>query len=553
MNKTVTINISGIIFHIEEEAFDKLSRYLSTIRGYFKDTEGRDEIMADIEARIAEMLKEKTSAVKQVVLMKDVDEVMEVMGKPEDFAGEGQQQGREEAAPEEPLTGNRKRRRVFRDPDNKMLGGVCSGIASHFDFDPLWLRLAWVVLTLMGGAGILIYIIMWIVIPEAKTTAEKLEMRGEEVNINNIKRNFEEEMEHMKSKMKDFEKNAKEFGNSFRRGGERRDALGRFGDFVVSTFGAAFKVIAKVFAFFLIIICAALIVALVGSLFGFGVINDISLSHFADLVFGSPGQADLAVVGTLLAAGVPLVMLLYAAVRALFQINVQNKMVGYAATGIWLIGVFILIYVGFSVGSDFTERGHYTREIQIVQPKSDTLFLRAPKDETAFDDDHYWGDRDNWSVVSEDGEEISIRYPKLKIEPSEDSNYHVTVTMHACGFDNALAQARAKKIKYEVRQKDSILEFPAAFQITKDDKWRDQDVRIVVYVPKGKMVFIAKNMAPILHDVDNISNTWDPKMVNRRWLMTSRGLACVDCSGLEKAGPPDNALPVEEEGPGKDK
>ena len=88
MNKTVTINISGIIFHIEEDAYETLSKYLLTIKSYFSKADGGTEIMSDIEARIAEMLQSKTSAVKQVVLMTDVDFVMENMGKPEEFGGD---------------------------------------------------------------------------------------------------------------------------------------------------------------------------------------------------------------------------------------------------------------------------------------------------------------------------------------------------------------------------------------------------------------------------------------------------------------------------------
>src|SRR3990172_3338686 len=132
MNKTVNINLSGIVFHIEEDAYGKLHSYLATIKGYFSESEGRDEIMSDIENRIAEMLSERISDKKQVVLMTDIEHVIGIMGKPEDFAGE-QTQG--ERSPAEPITyrASGKHRRVFRDPDNKILGGVCSGIANYFN------------------------------------------------------------------------------------------------------------------------------------------------------------------------------------------------------------------------------------------------------------------------------------------------------------------------------------------------------------------------------------------------------------------------------------
>jgi phage shock protein PspC (stress-responsive transcriptional regulator) len=142
MNKTVTINISGIIFHIEEDAYDILSKYLSTIKGYFNKSEGRDEIVSDIESRIAEMLQERISPLKQVVLMADVEHVISIMGKPEEFAGEQtdeQEKAGTEASDAGQTTG---RKRLFRDPDDKMLGGVCAGIGHYFGIEAVWLRLA---------------------------------------------------------------------------------------------------------------------------------------------------------------------------------------------------------------------------------------------------------------------------------------------------------------------------------------------------------------------------------------------------------------------------
>ena len=227
MNKTVTINISGIIFHIEEDAYEKLSKYLSTIKGYFSKTDGGSEIMSDIEARIAEMLQGKTSAVKQVVLMADVDSVMETMGKPEEFAGENieensnsNSQNNSQTESTEPI-----KKRLFRDPDHKAVGGVCSGIASYFDVDLVWIRLAMFLLIFFGGLSLWIYIILWIVIPEAKTTAEKLAMKGERIDINNISKTVKEEAEQLKNR-------AKKFGQEMKDNQGPRNFFDKLGDFI---------------------------------------------------------------------------------------------------------------------------------------------------------------------------------------------------------------------------------------------------------------------------------------------------------------------------------
>lgn len=215
MNKTVTINISGIIFHIEEDAFERLNKYLNTIRSYFSSSDGRDEIMADIESRIAELLQEKISVSKQVVTSADVEHVIGIMGKPEDYAGEQTHENREETETSERVYGSQKRR-LFRDPDNKVLGGVCGGVSAYFDIDVVWVRVILVALTFLGFSGVLVYLIMWIVVPEARTTAEKLQMRGETVDINNISKTIKEEAEQLKNR-------AGEMGSRATKAGQRAD------------------------------------------------------------------------------------------------------------------------------------------------------------------------------------------------------------------------------------------------------------------------------------------------------------------------------------------
>ena len=171
MNKTVTTNIGGFIFHIDDIAYEKLSQYLNTIKGYFKQSEGRDEIIGDIEARIAEMFREKTGNTKQVVTMKDVDEVIAVMGQPEAFAGEGDASGsysESTSSAADTASARKRRRRIFRDPDEKILGGVCSGISSYFNIDPIILRGIFAISFFVFGSGFLLYLILWIIIPKAR-------------------------------------------------------------------------------------------------------------------------------------------------------------------------------------------------------------------------------------------------------------------------------------------------------------------------------------------------------------------------------------------------
>ena len=146
MKKTVTVNISGIVFTMDEDAYDVLQKYLSKIKGYFRKSDGQEEIIADIEARIAEMFHEKIDAKFQVISILHVEEMMTIMGKPEDFIDEEQknsEQEQQETEQQEPTNNNEKyhSKRLFRDKDGNVLGGVCSGVGYYFGFDPIWLRL----------------------------------------------------------------------------------------------------------------------------------------------------------------------------------------------------------------------------------------------------------------------------------------------------------------------------------------------------------------------------------------------------------------------------
>ena len=165
MKKTYNINLGGIVFHIDEDAYDLLDKYLSNLRIHFSKEEGAEEIVHDMELRISELFSERLCEKKQVITLTDVEEIIAQMGKPEEFAEEETTQdahiyNKEEKAP----------KRLFRDPDNKVIGGVCSGIAAYFGWDVTILRIVLIVLAIPfitnGALGIVLaYIIAWIIIP----------------------------------------------------------------------------------------------------------------------------------------------------------------------------------------------------------------------------------------------------------------------------------------------------------------------------------------------------------------------------------------------------
>lgn len=196
MRKTITINLNAGIFHIDEDAYEVLKQYLWQIESHFSNLDERKEIIADIEARLAELFRAGSAQQEVIITMTDVEKVIEILGQPEEIAGEEipfNQMGQSQ---------HKRPRRLYRDIDNRILGGVCSGLAAFFNIDVTIVRILAVILALFGGGGLLIYIILWIFVPSAITTAQKLEMKGEPVTIKNIGKAVKEEFEQVKKNLK---------------------------------------------------------------------------------------------------------------------------------------------------------------------------------------------------------------------------------------------------------------------------------------------------------------------------------------------------------------
>lgn len=188
MNKTVNINLAGTFFHIDEDAYLKLQRYLEAIKRSFTDSQGRSEIVSDIEARIAELFTERVQNTKQVIGNKEVEDVITIMGQPEDYLVDDEIFEDEPQQQHNSSKRSSKSKKLYRDTDNSYVGGVSSGLGHYFGIDALWIRLIWVLLIFGAGTGVLLYILLWIFVPEAITTSEKLQMKGEQVNISNIEK-----------------------------------------------------------------------------------------------------------------------------------------------------------------------------------------------------------------------------------------------------------------------------------------------------------------------------------------------------------------------------
>lgn len=542
MNKTVTINISGIIFHIEEAAFDKLSKYLSTIKGYFSNADGGSEIMSDIEARIAEMLQSKTSAIKQVVLMADVDYVMESMGKPEVFAADAQENNSnnnyDTADNNEPI-----KKRLYRDGDSKVLGGVCSGIGHYFGFDPVWLRIALALMLFFAGTGVLLYIILWIAIPEAKTTAEKLAMKGEKADINNISKAVKEEAEQLKKRMEKYGSEFKNMASSNR--DVPRNAIEKIVDFIGDVFINIGRVLLKILGVFLVIIGVILFFGLFTTVFGMSfAMGNLEIQEWIDMILLDGKDFYIGLIGIAIFVGTPVIMMIYGGVKILFKVKYSNRWLNLFAGIIWLVGFAMLLYVGIRTGQDFNKTAKVRENITVV-PK-DILILKMNEadvnySELQVSDEAEEGEKDfsvdrrhsNYMIGKHNDIKYLLGFARLNIIKSQTDKIELVVVKEANGSDKQIAKIRAQRISYNIVQHDSLLLFDNIFKVSDADKFRKQDITVILKLPVGKIVYLDKSLENLIYDIENITNTYDADMLNRRWAMTENGLRCIDCDGID--------------------
>ncbi len=521
MNQTVTINISGIVFHIEVDAYEELKNYLNKIKSYFNNSQEREEIMADIEARIAELFNEKISDVNQVILMKDVQEVVEVMGKPEQYLSEEDEEERVEQESKTYYSSSGKK--FFRNPDERVLGGVCSGIAAYFGFDTIWMRLFFVMTTLFLGFGPALYIILWIVIPEAKTASDKLQMRGEPINVDNIGKKVEEEAEKVNEKIKNIDSN--KIGNSV------ESFFAGLGNVLMAIFNGLSKVIGVVL----------LVVGLfLGIWFLIGLFDDslifsytstgisvIEAREFFELIFSSQDQFNIFLIALIVVVAIPIVGLILGGIKMLFKIN-TNTGLGISLAILWFIGLFTTITLGLVTASEY-KSDEKNNKIVTLPSSYNTYSLKVNKESMPGE---IMLELDDFSVSLKDAKFYSNEV-ELTIEESDNDSLELLIINKAHGKTTKDALKKARSIDYQYKVQDSTIVFNNYWSTLKEYRLRGQEVELVLKMPIGTSVYLDESLQDFIYDIDNVTDTWDRDMLENKWIMLEDGLTCLNCNDID--------------------
>jgi phage shock protein PspC (stress-responsive transcriptional regulator) len=509
MNKTLTVNIGGIVFHIEEHAYEKMKKYMDSVKMYFKTSEGGEEIMQDVEARVAEILSERMSGGRQVVNPEDVESVINIMGRPEQFASEEETK---ETTYASNIQEGRKYRKLYRDPDDKVISGVCSGLAHRVGIDPLWMRLIFVASFFVWGTSLFIYLILALILPKAETTSQKLEMKGQEVNISSLKTAAAEP----DSKKENF--------------------ISRFFDAMGQIIRTAFKIVFYIAAGFIAMIALVILIALAVLVMAMLGIAGISIPVFISELFLNSSQMFWSVLAIILVIGIPVLALLYTGVKILFRIKYKSRFLNTSAVVLFIAGLIIAFAVGLNVTKEFQAESRIKTEIPLLTPDTDTLYVGLMHDprygenvitgRTRFG--LYVGNK--FTVLSGDKENILPGHVTLKIKKAEGNKFELIQTNIAHGASEKQAYENARSIIYNMEQKDSLLSFSNYFPINEKMKYRGQKVSLLLKVPVGKSVTLLEGSEHIINNIENVTNTFDDDMVGHTWTMTERGLECLSCS-----------------------
>ncbi|TDE27921.1 PspC domain-containing protein [Flavobacterium ranwuense] len=476
MNKTVNINLGGMFFHIDEDAYQKLTRYFDAIKRSLSNSSGHDEIIKDIEMRVSELLNEKQISDKHVVGLKDVDEVIAVMGQPEDYIIEDELKGS--------LTfsdhSNRRTKKLYRDKEKGMVGGVSSGLGHYFGIDAVWIRIALILLVFAGfGTGILVYIILWIVTPEAVTTSEKLEMTGEPVNISNIEKKVREEFENVSEKIKnaDYDK----YGNQIKTGAGKLGSS--LGDFIMTVF----KIFAKFLGVILIITGIATLVSLLIAVFTLGSSDFINVPWQSFIEAGNFTDYPIWSFGLLMffAVGIPFFFLTLLGFKLL---SPTMKSIGniakYTLLALWIIAIAILISIGIKQASEVAYEGKTVQKETINVMPNDTLFVKFRYNEYYTKD---IDERESFKFV-QDSANTQLIYSNnvsLEILRTDEKLPFIQIEKIARGKSFQDAKRRAEKIKYAIKIVGNQLILDNYLLTEVANKFRDQEVEIFLYLPEG--------------------------------------------------------------------
>lgn len=518
MKKTVSINLNGLIFNIDEDAFMVLSDYLEKLKAYFSKKEEGEEIMSDIELRIAEIFTSKISPSKLVINISDVEEVMNTMGRVEEICDGDSSTDTGSRAGEK-----KNQKKFFRDTDNRLLGGVCAGLSHYSGINLLAIRILFVVFFLFSAGFVtLVYFILWLIVPKAVTVADRLEMKGKDINISNIENTIKEEYKEVKENFRKM-KNSKNF----------QDNLNRSGRVMAGSLNIIFGIFGKVLGALFIIIGVFFIFVLGLGLFASSsefFINEIAGLEIVPLpyilsLFTNPTISWLFVVALSLVCFIPLIAMVYAGINIVLKLK-SVKILNLSMFILWLVGLSMLIALSISMSSHFVSSNDVVLKNIVIADSAKTIHVNTLSN-MGEDDfmEHVF--IENLRLVKVNNAVKAAGQVEVSVHASTDSIAYFEVQKCSRGENRSQAGKNASMIRYRFAVQDSLITLDEYFFLPDGFKLRGQEVEIGICIPVGTKLVLDKNTMPLIEDTESVGNIDFDELQSGTFLMTPQGLILV--------------------------
>jgi phage shock protein PspC (stress-responsive transcriptional regulator) len=508
MDKTININLGGTLFQIDEEAYRILREYLQAINNRFAYVQGGHETIEDIESRIAEIFQSQ-KGLAGVITRENVETMISIIGKPEEFdPGEPEISKHSYSA---------RKKRMYRNPDDTIIGGVCSGIAAYLDSDPVLFRILFVIFALFFGVGFLVYLALWVALPVAKTESQKKDLYG---------------TAHL---AQDDTKSTLSPGRS--------NSYSRVGNAINEVFIAIGRVFYIIIRIFLIIIGVTLV--LTGFLFilsfvmifffkfpGLFTIDSagVNLFNIPDFLnyIVNPSTVPWIIILTSIAVILPMLALIYWGVKMIFWFHARDGVVSLIALVVWVMAIASLSIIGFNEGVSFAEIANSSVESVLVKTP-DTLYIHTDNKiaDLKYEKEISLPHEEYTVFINDEKKELYIR-PYLDVELSDNKATKVEVIKRSAGRTEPDATKKSEGLLYNFKLISDSLNIDEYFTIPAGHKWSADNIGIHLSVPAGTILKFDEASRILVHShiregsEDHYESRWESKIGS--WKMTDNGL-----------------------------
>ena len=528
MNKTIDINIANQIFHLDENAYNALKGYLDAIKAYLSNEESQEEIIQDIEARIAELFIERMISDKQVINTEDVNEIIKIMGQPEDY----------DLSDEDDVTSKARQninKKLFRDKETSYISGVSAGLAHYFGIEVVWVRLLWVLLTLFTtGWFIFIYVLLWILIPEAKTTAEKLAMKGEPINLSNIEKKIKEGYDNVSEKIKDVDvkKHSKGAQNNI------SDFFSWLEKFIV----VLGTVLLKIIGVIILIVTGLGLLGILLSALGIGGLGLFGSVDFYNSTFGNLDNFIISGVPTwlfiacaLIAGALPLLLIFIFSLKLLFN-NLRRISRPFIITiiCIWIISIAFLTVTSINSSMKEYTKGEVVNTTTLKTEIQDTLYfkMKGNLNYTVFPFKH-----NEQKIVYDESNKNLVLYDSnvdVKFNNTTDNKTSIRVSEWVYDYDVERAREKASLIDYGYNVTGNTVTFDSYFLSSKNMKDRSIGVDLDIYVPENTVIKMNENMEDFIENYFYSSDLEKP--FYEYYQIKNNKFECLSCKKNDTIG-----------------